>query len=223
MHPSENQQWDSGKFDAHNCTDVAMSFQQRYSVLFRSRRQGKAASPKQLGLQWARSFSVLPNLANLLSPKLTASTLGPASCQVDSLQDPAWFHAGLSTGQSVEWEGGLNYFQATQCGLRKQLLNVKTILGINSGHETQIDTQRESWSLFVRVKKGEGCNPDFSKWHTHTPRKKKGGRGGGQKSFLENKAWRAPAFPTVTHNWTQKVSGWQSSYRLIVQCTKEEM
>lgn len=77
---------------------------------------GESCFPKQLGLQWARSFSALPNLANLLLPKLTASSLGLASCQVDSLQDPAWFHAGLGTGQSVEWEGGLNYFQATECG-----------------------------------------------------------------------------------------------------------
>lgn len=124
--------------------------------------------PKQLGLQWARSFSALPNLANLLLPKLTASSLGPVLCQVDSLLNPAWLHAGLNTGQSVECKGGLNYFQATECSLDKQLLNVKTISVISSGHETQMDTQ------------------GITKWAYQE-----------QKPFLEGKVWRVPAFKMV--------------------------
>jgi len=59
-------------------------------------------------------------------------------------------------------ERGLKYLHATERGLSKQLLPGKTILVINSGHETEIGIQGKSWGLFIAIRKGEGYSPHFA-------------------------------------------------------------
>lgn len=59
-------------------------------------------------------------------------------------------------------ERGLSYLQATEQGVGKQLLDVKTSLGIDSCCKTQLDTQGDSWRLLRPVMKWESYSPPLT-------------------------------------------------------------